>query len=73
MTLKGHICNGVIVLDEPISLPEGVAVEIHLEAFEELELPVVSPLMKYAGQAQGLGRDASRSIDQVLYGTREVL
>lgn len=72
MMLKGQVRNGVIVLDDPVSLPEGVDVEVHLEALDELQLPVVSPLMKYAGQAQGLGRDASRSIDQVLYGTREV-
>lgn len=28
MTLAGHVKNGVIVLDEPMALPEGLAVEV---------------------------------------------
>lgn len=30
MTARGHVENGVVVLDPPGSLPEGAAVEVHL-------------------------------------------
>jgi hypothetical protein len=29
MTYRGHVQDGVIVVDEPIDLPEGTAVEFH--------------------------------------------
>ena len=28
MTYKGHVANGVIVLDEDVTLPEGMSVDI---------------------------------------------
>lgn len=34
--LKAHVHNGQIVLDEPIELPEGVAVEVLLPENDEL-------------------------------------
>jgi len=34
--LKAHVHNGQIVLDEPIALPEGVAVEVLLPENDEL-------------------------------------
>jgi hypothetical protein len=34
--LKAHIHNGQIVLDEPVELPEGVAVEVLLPENDEL-------------------------------------
>ena len=33
MTLRGHVRNGVIVLDEPAELPEGT--EVRVEAVPE--------------------------------------
>lgn len=30
MTLRGHVCDGVIVLDDPVQLPEGATVVINL-------------------------------------------
>jgi hypothetical protein len=32
MTYRGHVRNGQILLDEPVELPEGVAVDIELPA-----------------------------------------
>ncbi len=29
MVYKGHVENGVIVLDDPVDLPDGTAVEFH--------------------------------------------
>ncbi len=34
--LKGHVHNGQIVLDEPVELPEGVAVEVVVPDDDEL-------------------------------------
>lgn len=34
--LKAHVHNGLIVLDEPVELPEGVAVEVLLPENDEL-------------------------------------
>jgi hypothetical protein len=34
--LKAHVQNGQIVLDEPVELPEGVAVEVLLPENDEL-------------------------------------
>ncbi|MDQ3301248.1 MAG: hypothetical protein M3619_32100 [Myxococcota bacterium] len=34
--LRAHIHNGQIVLDEPVELPEGVAVEVLLPEHDEL-------------------------------------
>ena len=28
MTLRGHILNGTVVLDEPVKLPDGTSVEV---------------------------------------------
>ncbi len=30
MTCKGHVHNGAIVLDQPVKLPEGAAVEVEV-------------------------------------------
>jgi len=35
MTYRGHVENGVVVLDEPTELPEGAAVRVALDAAEE--------------------------------------
>ena len=37
MTLRGHIENGAIVLDDPIPLPEGGRVEVHFVAAGALQ------------------------------------
>lgn len=39
MTLAGHVKNGVIVLDEPMALAEGLAVEVHLGTLEAQRSP----------------------------------
>lgn len=70
MTVQGHVRNGVIVLDTPTALPEGAAVTVHVVAPEgKAETPREErPILKYAGILKGLGPDASRRIDEVLYG-----
>jgi hypothetical protein len=68
MTYRGHVKNGMIVLDPPAELPEGA--EVTIQCNEPRETPKERPLLKYAGQATDLPADASRSVDRVLYGER---
>ena len=50
MTYRGHIEKGTVVLDEPISLPEGAKVEVAL-----LETSEATPSLR--GRLDGLGPD----------------
>jgi hypothetical protein len=68
MTYTGHVKNGVIVLDEPTELPEGAKVTIDFASDPVMPEGYVSPLLKYAGMAQGLPSDASVNVDHYLYG-----
>jgi hypothetical protein len=68
MTYRGHVKDGLVVLDEPAPLPEGAAVCVELsEAVAGQTLG--QKLLKYAGQAQDLPADAARNHDHYLYGT----
>ena len=79
MTYRGHVKNGVVVLDEHANLPEGAEVEVEISS-EETEPPKPkSPtgdgttlgqrLMKYAGMVKDLPSDLSRNHDHYLHGT----
>lgn len=75
MICKGHVENGVIVLDEPADLPEGSEVEVlpvqQQEGEEEAEerIPTLNERLKNViGQANGLPPDASINLDHYLYG-----
>lgn len=39
MSFRGHVQNGVVVFDEPVSLPEGTAVHIELSAGPSMVRP----------------------------------
>ena len=68
MVYRGRVKNGVVVLDEPVSLPDGAVVEVALLA-ESNEKPTLGQkLMKYAGKAKGLPKDLARNHDHYLYG-----
>ncbi|MBI3407606.1 MAG: hypothetical protein HY040_04530 [Planctomycetes bacterium] len=74
MTLAGHVHNGRIELDDPISLPEGVKVQVELiladSAPQNGEAEDLGKmLLKYAGMAVDLPTDAARNHDHYLYGT----
>ncbi len=76
MTYRGHVKNGVVVIEPPAKLPEGAEVRIEL-AQRECEEPLLDEqgqtlgqkLMKYAGMAKGMPADAARNHDHYLYGT----
>ncbi len=69
MTYKGHIKNGFIVLDDPVSLPEGVAVEVALRP----ESPAAAGSFhdRFAdiiGSCPDLPADMARNHDHHLHG-----
>ena len=68
MGYRGHVKNGMVVLDEPTALPEGTEVEIHPLLNNSKSPTSASDLMQFAGQARGLAPDASANVDHYLYG-----
>jgi len=71
MTYRGHIRHGVIVLDEPASLPEGSVVEVEpVETEDQLET-LKEGLRSLAGSVKNLPADMAERHDFYLHGTRE--
>ena len=79
MTVEGHIENGQIVLNQEISLPEGMKVRVELVALEPSqtatqeeaaeELPSLYERMKsVVGKAKGLPTDLAINHDHYLHG-----
>jgi len=73
MAYRGHIQNGVVVFDEPISLPDGTSVEVVLPLPAGTEPQQAAPtlyerLEPFIGKAKGLPPDASLNHDHYLYG-----
>ena len=74
MPFKGHVKNGVIVLDEPIDLPEGAPVQVDLikrespAEQEEIGPTLADRLSSVIGSIHGCPDDASINHDHYLYG-----
>lgn len=68
MTYRGHVKNGVVVLDAAVALPEGAAVEVRVVEGRTEEPPLSAILLKYAGKAEGLPPDLAENHDHYLYG-----
>lgn len=76
MTYRGHVANGVVVLDEPVTLPEGLAVIVEPSpagkqesARDEHTETLGQRLLRHAGKAKGLPQDMAENHDHYLYGT----
>jgi hypothetical protein len=69
MTYRGHIKGGVVVLDEPVDLPEGTEVRIEPAIPDEKDLESLREgLLKFAGIAKGLPSDLAKNHDHYLHG-----
>jgi hypothetical protein len=74
MTLRGHVENGVVVLDQSGALPDGTRVTVRPIADKskgrksERPLTVSKELASLSGQATDLPDDAARNLDHYLYG-----
>ena len=68
MSFQGHIENGVVVFDEPVSLPEGTTVRIEVIAVEPR--PTLAERFKdIIGTARDLPEDMADNHDHYLHGT----
>lgn len=74
MTYRGHVKNGVIVLDEPADLPEGMEVMVHsaqeapIDKVEEPVPTLYEQLKEVIGITEGLPQDLAENHDHYLYG-----
>jgi predicted DNA-binding antitoxin AbrB/MazE fold protein len=67
MTYKGHVKNGVIVLEQPVQLPEGAVV--HVEVVETGEQRTLAERLRdIIGIVKGMPSDMARNHDHYLYG-----
>jgi hypothetical protein len=68
MTYRGRIKNGVVVLDPPVNLPDGVEVDVS-PTETETEPPTWAEVFKNViGKADGLPTDSAVNHDHYLYG-----
>ncbi len=67
MTYRGHVENGIVVLDDPVALPDGAPVQVDLLS-EEAGTSLYDRLKSVIGKAQGLPPDAAQNVDHYLYG-----
>lgn len=74
MSYRGHVKEGVIVLEEGISLPDGARVRIDLdeattvETSQETAPTLFDRLGPIIGKAKGLPSDLARNHDHYLHG-----
>ena len=68
MSYRGHVRNGVVVLDEPADLDEGVEVSVEVLQGDEKKKPLGKQLLRFAGVAKGLPSDLARNHDHYLHG-----
>ena len=73
MSYRGHVKNGVVVLDGDASLPEGV--EVVIEPIEAEDIATEQPptllerLKPFVGAAKGLPADLAQNHDHYIHGT----
>jgi len=75
MTYRGHVKNGQITLDEPVTLPDGT--EVRVEVNEETSTQAKSDgdlkalLLRHAGKGRDLPADLAANHDRYVHGKRE--
>ena len=69
MTYRGHVKNGVIVLEPPAALPEGAAVDVSPAQADE-QIPTLNERLKdVIGIVEGLPADMAENHDHYIHGT----
>ncbi len=66
MTYRGHIQNGVVVLDEPVELIDGT--EVRVEAVASSAKTLAQQFADVIGKAPGLPADMAEQHDHYLHG-----
>jgi len=74
MTVRGHMQDGVVVLDGPVEIPEGTEVEVRpVPSVEQVGQDDEGPSLleqfgDLVGSVEGLPPDAAENHDHYLYG-----
>ena len=72
MTFTGHILEGRVVFDQPVSLPDGTPVRVELvetaTKAADTRPTLLERLGDVVGKAAGLPEDAAQNLDHYLYG-----
>ena len=75
MTYRGHVKNGVVVLEDKARLAEGTPVRVQplkrtaSKKKAARARTLGERLMRFAGSAKGLPRDMARNHDHYIHGT----
>ncbi|MBM4032322.1 MAG: hypothetical protein FJ291_11100 [Planctomycetes bacterium] len=67
MPYNGHVKDGMVVLDEPVALPEGAPVRVELAAAGPRR-SLAERLRDVIGVSKGLPADMARNHDHYLHG-----
>ncbi len=68
MVYNGHIENGVVVLEDSPSLPEGTRVEVHVPGISHEDLSIGKALLQFSGVLKDLPPDLAENHDHYLHG-----
>ena len=72
MVYRGRVKDGVVVLDDPQSLPEGTVVRVEPVAEKKddsRDEPLGKRLLRFAGTVDGLPEDMAAQHDHHIHGT----
>ncbi len=69
MSYRGHVKNGVVLLDEPADLPEGSAVEVTPVTPVGSATDAGRWLLQFAGIIKDLPPDFAQNHDHYIHGT----
>jgi len=67
MSFEGHIQNGVVVFDKPVTVPDGTAVRV--EVIEKPRRPLAERFQSVIGAGVDLPPDMAKNHDHYLHGT----
>jgi hypothetical protein len=66
--IRGHVRNGVVVLDNGVNLPEGTAVRVEAIESSAQASSLADQLLQWAGKGVNLPPDLARRHDHYLHG-----
>ena len=69
MTYRGHIENGLVVLDDAVALPEGT--QVHIQPILELRKTLAERFKDVIGCISDLPEDMAENHDHYIHGARK--